>query len=114
MKIYDESGQLLAAPDLDRGWLETTQRLVAHHPAEPGRPAVTHLEVMQGTRDLRKLVVDVPAVPAKDAWDETETVQVYHPFTPEELAQREQAAVPGRAYEQRLAALERAVLRGNS
>ena len=113
MKIYDESGQVLAAPDLDKGWLETTQRLVAHHPEEPGRPAVTHTEVMAGTKDLRKLVVDELARPAKDAWNEYETVQIYHPYTPDELSQREQIA-NAQNYGQRIAALERAVLQSGN
>ena len=114
MKIYDESGQLIATPDLDKGWLETAQCLVARHPEEPGRPAVTHTEVMAGTKNLRKLVVDQPEVPAKDAWDEYEAVQVYHPYTSEELAQREQSAVHDREYERRLAALERMMLEGSA
>ena len=112
MKIYDEEGRQLDAPDLGKGWLETTQRVVAHHPAEPEIPEVTHIEVMEGTNGLRKLVVDKPAVPAKDAWDEYESVQIYRPYTPEELEQHDVVPSPGANYEQRLAALERAALNG--
>ena len=83
MKVYDETGQLLTSvPDLKKGWLENTQRLVKHHPAKEEKSRV---EVMPGTTSLRHLVIDQPA---QDAWDEYEDVQVYHPYTPEELAER--------------------------
>ncbi len=100
MKIYDESGQLLTAvPDLAQGWLENTQRLVQHHPAQEEK---SHLEVMPGTTRLRHLVVDQPA---RDAWDEYETVQVYHPYTSGELAERNKPTM-----EQQVNALSDAVL----
>ncbi len=83
MNVYDESGQpLTSAPDLTKGWLENTHRLVQHHPAQKEK---SHPEVMPGTAGLRHLVVDQPA---RDAWDEYEDAQIYHPYTPEELAER--------------------------
>lgn len=89
MKIYDLDDNLLAAdPDLSLGWLEYQQRLVVHHEAVPER---NHLEVMPGTDGLRRKVVDTPA---RAAWNEYETVGVYHTYTAEELAARE---VPGLA-----------------
>ena len=100
MKIYDEAGQLLtAAPDLTKGRLEHTQRLVQHHPAQEEK---SHVEVMPGTDGLRHLVIDQPA---QDAWDEYEDAQIYHPYTPEELAERNKPTV-----EQRLDAAETALL----
>ena len=83
MKVYDLDGNLLAQePDLALGWVEHQQRLVAHHEAVEEQ---SHLEIMAGTNGLRRKVVDAPARPA---WDEWETVGVYHPYTPEELAGR--------------------------
>ncbi len=83
MKVYDESNQLLpTALDLEKGWLEHTQRLVQYHPAQVEK---SHVEVMPGTTRLRHLVVDQPA---REAWDEYENVQIYHPYTSEELAER--------------------------
>lgn len=107
MKIYDESGQLLDAPDLAKGWLEPQQRLVQHHPEIPAVPARTHSELMAGTEDLYHLVVDEPARAAVPAWDEFETVQVYHPYTAEELAELAKPTL-----EQRVGALEQAVMGG--
>ncbi len=100
MKVYDESGQLLtSAPDLENGWLENTRRLVQSHPAQVEQ---SHVEVMPGTNGLRHLVIDQPA---RDAWDEYENIQVYHLYTPEELAERNKPTK-----EQRLQAAEAAIL----
>ena len=110
MKIYDEQGRLLeAAPDPETGWLEPTQRLVQHHPEAPAVPARTHPELMAGTEDLYHLVVDEPARAAVPAWDEFETVQVYHHYTAEELAELAKPTM-----EQRVGALERAALNGGA
>lgn len=99
MKIYDESGKVLEAPDLSMGWVELKRRLLARHPATE---AVTHLEVMPGTDGLRRLVVDTPA---RAAWDEYEDYGVYHPYTEEELD-----AMNAPTTEQRLDAAEAAIL----
>ncbi len=100
MKVYDESGQLLTVvPDLAKGWLQVTQRLVKHHPAQEEK---SPMEVMPGTSGLHHLVIDQPA---RDAWDEYETVQVYHLYTPEELAERNKPTL-----EQQVNALSDAVL----
>lgn len=93
MKIYDEAWNELAAPDLEAGWLEDTQRLVMHHEALPGSPAEYGWEVLEGTETLhpgglQRQVVTKPAVPACVAWDEYEPCQVYHPYTEEEIAER--------------------------
>ncbi len=100
MKVYDESGQLLtAAPDLTKGWLENTQHLVQHHLAQKEK---SHMEVMPGTTGLRHLVIDQPA---RDAWDEYEDAQIYHPYTAEELAERNRPTL-----ERRVTAAEDALL----
>lgn len=99
MKIYDETGKVLEAPDLSAGWVEQKRRLVASHPATE---AVTRLEVMPGTDGLRRLVVETPA---RAAWDEYEDYGVYHLYTDEELA-----AMNAPSAEQRLEAAEAAIL----
>ena len=91
MKVYDESWNELTTPDLSAGWLEDARRLVAHHEAEPGSPAEYGWQTLPGTETLclgglRQRVEVTPAVPAKPAWDEYEDCQVYHPYTPEQLA----------------------------
>lgn len=91
MKIYDEFGTLLLTePDLEKGWLYTEQKLVAHHPAKEEK---SHLEVMLGTDGLRRKVVDTAA---RQAWDEYETVQIYRLYTPEELAERNKPSLEER------------------
>lgn len=99
MKIYDETGKVLEAPDLSAGWVEQKRRLVASHPATE---AVTHLEVMPGTDGLRRLVVETPA---RAAWDEYEDYGVYHLYTDEELE-----AMNAPSAEERLEAAEAAIL----
>lgn len=92
MKIIDEKGvELVTAPDLSLGWLEDTTQTI-HHDAVEGVAEQFHYETIaeypNGGKDVQK-VVDVPGVEARDAYDETVEVQVYHPYTAEELAQQE-------------------------
>ena len=105
MKIYDETGALLESPDLEKGYLTDERRVAAHHEGVAAQAEQYHLEVMAGTQGLRRKVVDRPAQPAAPAWDEYETVQVYHPYTAEELAELARPTL-----EQRVSAVEGAVL----
>lgn len=89
MKIYDETlTREITEPDLERGRLEDAKR-VTHHAEQK---QVTHREVMADTvtaacpEGLRRIVVDKPYRPA---WDETEDVQRYIPYTDAELAAKE-------------------------
>lgn len=77
MKIYDESGALLDACDLSLGYLTTVRREVSRTPA--------HLVVMPGTDGLRR------RVPEKV---EYEAVQIYHPYTEDELAAMQPPSEP--------------------
>lgn len=91
MKIYNEQGQLMTSPpDLEKGWLEAKRRLIHRHEAVPEQAEKSHLEVMEGTESmggLRHRVIDRPFRPAVPAWEEWETVQVYHPHPIEPLPQ---------------------------
>ena len=91
MEIYDEQMQPLAAPDMALGWMEEAFRSV-HHPAVPAIREQWHYEVTaqysNGGRDVRR-VIDVPGMQARNAWEERIPILIYHPFTGEELAQRE-------------------------
>lgn len=87
MNVYhEETLELLENPDPELGRTYPAQRFVAHHEAVQEQ---SHLEVMPGTeamnggKGLRGKVVDVPAQPA---WDEYEDCLYYHPYTEEELA----------------------------
>lgn len=94
MKIFDEQGaELTTAPDLSLGWLEDTTKTI-HHDAVKGVKAQFHYRTVReypnGGKDVER-VVDVPGVEARDAYDETVEVQVYHLYTAEELTAQKEA-----------------------
>lgn len=64
---------------------------IAHHEAIEAVKEVYHYETEReypnGGRDVKK-VVDIPAVEAKEAWDEYDDIQRYKLYTPEEYAER--------------------------
>ena len=87
MEIYDEKMERIVDPDLTLGWLEDTVRRVEHEEV-PAVQEIWHYETAaeyeNGGRDVVK-VVDVPGVPAREAWEENVPIQIYHPYTQEEL-----------------------------
>lgn len=88
MRVYDETKTYeLSTYDLEKGKLVADKRFVAHHPAEAEIKEVKHREVKRYANGgaSAEWVIDVPAVPAKPAWDEYEDIMVYVPFTAEEL-----------------------------
>lgn len=91
MRILDVNGNEVQNPDLDLGYLTDEKLFVAHHPAVEYVKEVYHYETVKeypnGGRDVKK-VVDIPGVPAQDAWDEYEDIQRYMLYTPEEYAAR--------------------------
>ncbi len=93
MKILDETGAVVENPDLTLGHLVDDTEPV-EHPAVEGVEEVSHYETVTeypgGGRDVRK-VIDVPGVPAQDAWTEQVPIQRYILFTAEELAAQEEA-----------------------
>ena len=93
MKIIDENGAAIEAPDLTLGYLtDSTEEII--HPAVEGVEEQWHYETVaeypNGGRDVRK-VIDVPGVTAQAAWTEQVPVQRYIRYTAEELAAQEQA-----------------------
>ena len=87
MKIIDSNGVEIANPDLTKGYLKQETQTV-HHDAVAGVEEVSHYETIReypnGGKDVKK-VVDVKAVPAQDAWDETVPIQRYIKYTQDEL-----------------------------
>lgn len=85
--IFDEQGNVVASPDLAAGYLKEDTRVIRHD-AVAGVAEISHTEVSAvypgGGRDLLE-VIDVPGVPAQDAWDETEHILRYVPYTRAEL-----------------------------
>lgn len=106
-EIYNERMERIDSPDLKLGWLRTGTRTV-HHDAVEGVNEVWHYETVaeyeNGGRDIRK-VVDVPGVEAKPAWDEEIGIQIYVPYTQEELDRMEEEKSRPNT-EDRLSALE--------
>lgn len=89
MKIFDENGNQLESPDLVKGYLKPDRLFVRHHAAVEAVEDIWHWEPTAeypgGGRDVEK-VVDIPGIPAKEAWDEYEDIQRYIEYTTEDLA----------------------------
>ena len=90
-EIYNEQMERIEHPDLTLGYLRPGTR-TEHHEAVEGVQAVWHYETVaeyeNGGMDVRK-VVDVQGVEAQAAWDEEIPIQIYVPFTQEELDRME-------------------------
>lgn len=88
MRILNENGIEITAPDLSLGKLVEEELLIARHEAVEAVEEKFHYETVaeypNGGKDVVK-VVDVPGVEAKDAWDEVENVLRYILYTEAEL-----------------------------
>ena len=86
-EIYNEQMEHIENPDLTLGYLRPGTRTV-HHEAVECVTEVWHYETVaeypNGGKDIRK-VVDVPGVEAQAAWDEEIPIQIYVPYTQDEL-----------------------------
>ena len=86
-EIYNEQMEPIENPDLTLGCLRPGTHTV-HHEAVEGIEEVWHYETVavyeNGGMDVRR-VVDEPGVEAMPAWDEEIDIQIYHPYTQEEL-----------------------------
>lgn len=106
-EIYSENMELIENPNLELGYLKSGVRTV-HHDAVGGVQEVWHYETVaeypNGGKDIRK-VVDVPGVEAKAACDEEIQIQIYVPYTQEELVRMEEERNKP-TMEDRLATLE--------
>ena len=87
MEIYNENMEPIENPDLSLGYLKPSTR-TEHRPAVESVQEVWHYEVVKeypkGGKEVKK-VVDVTGVQAKEAWDEEIPIQIYIPYTQEEL-----------------------------
>lgn len=93
MEIYNGNMERIENPDLSLGYLIPSIRTV-HHEAVEGVSEVWHYETIaeypNGGKDIQK-VIDVPGVQAREAWDEEIPIQIYVPYTQEELDAMEEA-----------------------
>ena len=90
-EIYNEQMEHIENPDLTLGYLRPGTR-TEHHEAVEDVQEVWHYETVveypNGGKDVQR-VVDVPGVEAKPAWDEEIPIQIYVPYTQEELVRME-------------------------
>ena len=85
MKVYDDKLMMeLKEYDLTKGYLEPAKLIIGVHPAEPRK---VHLETLEGTDGDQYEVEDAPAKPA---WNETEDVMRYIPYSAQQLEQMKQ------------------------
>lgn len=107
MEIYNEAMERIENPDLSLGYLKPGTRTERHEAIE-GVEEKWHYETIaeypNGGKDIAK-VIDVPGVEAKDAWDEEIPIQIYVPYTQEELDRIEEEKNKP-TQEQRIRALE--------
>ena len=110
MEIYNQNMERIENPDLSLGRLTPSTR-TEHHPAVEGVQEQWHYEVVEeypnGGKDIQKFI-DVPGVQAQEAWDEEIPIQIYIPYTQEELDRMEEERNKPTA-EERITALEEAL-----
>ena len=91
MTVYDEkTHEELKEYNLEEGCV-LEHEVIVHHEAEDGKPEQYHYERIV-ERDFKK-VVDVPAIPAHEAYDETVVEYIYHKYSPEEIEQNIKEAI---------------------
>lgn len=103
MKVYNENKTIeLTAYDLEKGYLKADKLFIKHHEAVAEVKEQGHYETVavyeNGGKDVA-WVVDIPAVEAKEAYDEYEDIQVYVSYTEKELASREIAQLKSKLSE---------------
>lgn len=124
MKVYNENKtEVLEIYDLELGYLKYDKIFKESHEAVPEVPAITveakvaeitasggkveeigdkHYKVVEEFPNGGKTVEEIketPAIPAKEAYDEYEDIQVYIPYTTEQLAERKQQKYEDRVVE---------------
>lgn len=115
MRIFNaDKTQELTAPDLTAGYLKEDKLLIAHHDAVEGKTEEENAASLQaqgisveqvngtwyrvvaeypnGGKDLKRIY----ATEAKEAYDETEKIYVYIPYTAEELVEQQREALRAR------------------
>ena len=109
-EIYNEQMEKIENPDLSLGYLKSSTRTEYHEAIEVVEEQwhyETIAEYPNGGKDVAK-VIDVPGVEAKAAWDEEIPIQIYIPYTQEQLDAME-AEKNKPTLEQRVTALEEKV-----
>ena len=102
MRILDKNGNEITKPDLTAGKLLIEELVITHHEAVQAAEEQGHYETVaeyeNGGKDIA-WVIDVPGTEAAQAWDETETIQRYTPYTQSELRAIEVLQLKGKLSE---------------
>ncbi|WP_139652780.1 hypothetical protein [Raoultibacter phocaeensis] len=91
--VYDAEGNRIKNPDPEIGITEI-ETIVVHHEAVAAVEEVGHegrvlAEYENGGRDV-EWIVDVPAIEARDAYDEEIEIYRYRPYSADDLVERVQ------------------------
>lgn len=91
MRIFDEKGVEITAPDYEKGYLKEDNLFIMHHEAIEAVEGKGHWKTIKeypnGGKDV-EWVVDVPKVEAVEAWDEYEEILRFVAYSEKELAER--------------------------
>ena len=103
MRVFDETKTTeIFYHDLEKGYLKADKLFIAHHEEVKAVEEQGHYEIVaeypNGGRDVEWLV-DVPSVEGREAYDEYEDIQVYVPYTEEELVKIKQEKYENRVVE---------------
>lgn len=88
MRILDKDNNEITSPDLEKGYLENETLVIKHHDAVEAKQGKSHIEVVKEYDNGGKDVItvwDEKPTEAKEAWDETEEIQRYIPYSADEL-----------------------------
>ena len=120
MKIFnqDKTQELTQSEvDLTRGYLTADKLFIQHHEAVEAVEEASHYETVKeypnGGKDVKK-VIDTPAVEAREAYDEYEDIQIFVPYSDEEIEERKKAQLRAKRTSllEAFDKWEKAVLRG--
>ena len=88
MRILDKENNEVTSPDLEKGYLKAETIVIKHHDAVEAKQGKSHIEVVKEYDNGGKDVItvwDEKPTEAKAAYDETEEIQRYIPYTADEL-----------------------------
>lgn len=89
MRILDKDNNEITSPDIEKGYLRNETIVIKHHDAVEAKQGKSHIEVVKEYDNGGKDVItvwDEKPTEAKAAYDETEEIQRYIPYTADELA----------------------------
>ena len=102
MKILDEQNNVLESIDETKGYLVKDSLFVCHHEAVEAVEEQGHWETIaeypNGGKDV-EWIVDVPAIEAKEAWDEYEDILRFVAYTEKDIAERRIAELKQRLFD---------------